>query len=481
MSKKTRYTGFVLTIFVLMFWVVPAGAEVAVQCPCFNLDAIGRPDPTQLKATAAYNPATQNIECTNVTDVNGVFHANVACKALSAGDGHVIMGDGNDIYVFGFHEVTGTPVDQVMNFIYDPTAPGGKEGTESSAPTINALAGQEFYLTLSNMGMFERPDLADPHTVHNHGFPNAANIFDGEPFASIAVNMGESLVYYYKFVEPGTYMYHCHEEAAEHMQMGMLGNLNVRPQQDGTTQSYNGKNYMYFAYNDCSPYVGNFPVPANDCGSTGYDVSYPLEITAFDPQFHHSDNTYNDIDFGNMRDAYQLFDGRGYPYTINPCTAADRNNPGQIRQTAYPVQSTAATGYPACTASEAAQLASQILSVPGTPVISQNVSALITAKKGQKILLHFPSLATSEFNTVTLLGLPMQLVGQGARQYRGPTGLTYYKNTQSVTLGGGEGYDILIDTSNASAGTYFMYGSNLNFLSNDAQDYGGLMTEIVIN
>jgi hypothetical protein len=252
-------------------------------------------------------------------------------------------------------------------------------------------------------------------------------------------------------------MYHCHVEASEHMQMGMLGNLNVRPQQDGT--SHNG--YTHFAYNDCA-------APVNLCGSTGYDVAYPLEVTAFDPDFHHSDNSYNDIDFAAMRDAYQLFNGRGYPYTINPCG----------RQSAYPL---VPTNYPACSPAEQGQLYSQVLSTPSRNVSSQNVSALITAKLGQKILLHFPSLATSEFNTVTLLGLPMQVVGQGARQYKGPTGLTYYNNTHSITLGGGEGFDILIDTSNAKPGTYFMYSTNLNDLSNDAQDYGGLMTEIVIN
>ncbi len=50
--------------------------------------------------------------------------------------------------------------------------------------------------------------------------------------------MGASLTYFYNLVDPGTFMYHCHVEATEHMQMGMLGNLYVRPAQnrqpDGT-------------------------------------------------------------------------------------------------------------------------------------------------------------------------------------------------------------------------------------------------------
>ena len=90
----------------------------------------------------------------------------------------------------------------------------------------------EFYLTLTNVGMLIRPDLFDPHTVHFHGFPNASAVFDGVPDASVSINMGASLTYYYNLVEPGTFMYHCHVEATEHMQMGMLGNLYVRPIQN---------------------------------------------------------------------------------------------------------------------------------------------------------------------------------------------------------------------------------------------------------
>jgi FtsP/CotA-like multicopper oxidase with cupredoxin domain len=293
--------------------------------------------------------------------------------------------------------------------------------------------------------MFERPDLFDPHTVHYHGFPNAGSVFDGEPMASIAVNMGETLSYYYNNVEPGTYMFHCHVEASEHMQMGMLGNLYVRPQQDGTTVG--GCLSQLYAYNDGD-------------GSTCYNVGYPMQITGFDPIFHHDDNSFNSLDFANMNDTYNLFNGRGYPYTINPCG----------RQTAYPVQN-----YPACTPAMTTQLTNLV------GVVSQNVSALVTASVGQKILLHFPSLATVDFNTVTLLGLPMKVVGQGARQYKGPTGLTYYYNTNSITLGDGEGYDILIDTTGAQAGTYFLYTTNLNLLSNNDEDFGGMMTEIVLN
>jgi hypothetical protein len=43
--------------------------------------------------------------------------------------------------------------------------------------------------------------------------------------------------------------------------------------------------------------------------------------------------------------------------------------------------------------------------------------------------------------------------------------------------------EVMIDTAdaNVAAGTYFLYTTNLNHLSNFEQDYGGMMTEIVIS
>ena len=38
-----------------------------------------------------------------------------------------------------------------------------------------------------------------------------------------------------------------------------------------------------------------------------------------------------------------------------------------------------------------------------------------------------------------------------------------------------------LDTSDVEPGTYFLYATNLNYLSNNDEDFGGYMTEIVIN
>ena len=79
-----------------------------------------------------------------------------------------------------------------------------------------------------------RPDLFDGHTLHWHGFVNAIPLFDGVPELSLAVPIGRDLSYFYRPHDAGTYMYHCHFEDVEHVQMGMTGMVFVRPKQNGT-------------------------------------------------------------------------------------------------------------------------------------------------------------------------------------------------------------------------------------------------------
>jgi FtsP/CotA-like multicopper oxidase with cupredoxin domain len=447
--------------------------------------------------------------------------SSVVCRSVTCGDGHVNMADGADTYIFGFHDSTNTPEAKLAGSGFwlnqtpggartadscTPATPGGTvlsgnactfsisggpalsgacacncgadattlsclpcpgtspvatcqpDGTltgaaEFSAPTIIAREGQKLYITLTNVGFRERPDLGDPHTIHFHGFPNAGSVFDGEPMASFGINMGTSFTYFYDNKFPGTYMWHCHVEAAEHMQMGMLGNLYILPAQDGTSIAYpRGSLQPYtthtkFAYDDCP--TGSDPM----CGSTGYDVMYFLQETAFDPEFHRRDHTYMPVDFANMNDTYSMLNGRGYPDTVNPNILLNAAN--------APSQPTPG--------------------IPFTVDPATGARAPLAIKKGQKLLLHLSSLATEAFYTVTALGIPMRVVGQGAQLLRGPTGTNTSYATGSVTLSGGEGVDVLLDTTTVSPGTYFLYTTNFNHLSNDAEDFGGMMTEIVVS
>ena len=384
---------------------LPAGAAVFVQCG---------PNNANVNADGSITP--------------GALPANVACMHLTAGDGFISMADksaampqGKSLYVFGFADVTTKPSNEIM---LDSLA------ANFSAPTIALKQNQSFYLTLTNVSMAMRPDLFDPHTVHFHGFPQAAPVFDGMPEGSFGVNMGSSVTYYYKLNDPGTYMYHCHQEATEHMQMGMLGNLYVMPAQDGTPAL---AGYTKFVYNDGD-------------GSTGYDVGYPLQLTSMDPVFHDASLSINPLPFKNMKDTYAMINGRGYPDTVN--TAALPAPPEKVEF--------------------------------GNSESSQPIHALITATQGKRVLLRLSNLSVTNYYTVTAQGLPMKVVGQGARELRGPDGKVLHYDTASVTLGGGESAEVLIDTSQVEPGTYFLYTTNLNYLSNNDQDNGGMMTEIVI-
>jgi FtsP/CotA-like multicopper oxidase with cupredoxin domain len=354
---------------------------------------------------------------------NNVDIANVQCKHLTGGDGWVTMADGREMYIFSFSDVSDMPAADVLD--------AGVFRANSPAPTIVTQENEELYLTLTNVGTFQRPDLFDPHTIHYHGFPNSSAIFDGLPESTVSINQQASITYYYNNIEPGTYMYHCHVEATEHMQMGMLGNLYVKPKQ----------NVAGCDTGPCGP--GQYVYNDND-GSTSYDVEYAIQLQAFDHVFHDASANTQPLPFSDMVDTYPTINGRGYPDTTLP---TGQNPPIPADSTANP---------------------------------PQPVSSLITAASGQKILLRLSNLGVVQHYTVTVLGIPMQVVGRGARLLRGTGGQDVYYETNVVNIGGGETTDVLLDTANVESGTYFLYATNLNYLSNNQEDQGGYMTEIVI-
>src|ERR1700732_5128835 len=100
------------------------------------------------------------------------------------------------------------------------------------APLVAFDEDDEMFLTLTNVGMIMRPDLFEQHTIHFHGYPNASSVYDGVPDASVAINIGGSFTYYYLAPDAGTYFWHCHITPPEHLQMGMVGQLYVRPRQN---------------------------------------------------------------------------------------------------------------------------------------------------------------------------------------------------------------------------------------------------------
>ena len=354
----------------------------------------------------------------------------------------------------------------------------------------------EFFLTLTNVGMIMRPDLFEQHTVHFHGYPNASSFYDGVPDASIAINIGASFTYYYLAPDAGTYFWHCHITPPEHLQMGMVGQLHVRPRQDRVPQG--GNLYTYLGYQngiglpagtaadlrtECNPgrdILCSATMPAANTGategldklgnaqrytyndgdaSTAYDVEYPIQMHGFDPNFHFVGMTFNPEMFVDMKDKYFLLNGRSYPDTVSAGPQATMSTDGQLHY-------------------------------------SQPMPAIINIPAGGKALLRLVNLSVTEYHTLQSVGVPMKEVGFNAKLLRDQAGNNTEFYTNSITLGGGESLDVILDASDAgcssyagsgcaaklypAGSTFYVYTPQLDHLANDAENFGGMMTEVHI-
>jgi hypothetical protein len=78
----------------------------------------------------------------------------------------------------------------------------------------------------------------------------------------------------------------------------------------------------------------------------------------------------------------------------------------------------------------------------------------------------------------------MKVVGWNAKLLRDQAGENTEFYSNSITLGGGESCDVILDASNTTlnppGSVFYIYSTNLDFLSNDAENFGGMMTEVHI-
>jgi hypothetical protein len=431
---------------------------------------------------AGYIPAGHQSVTVTVTAVNinnAFFAPNFAFQYIAPTTGLADVNGSSDATASSAPAITGH-VDprQIMDV--------GVMNGNIPAPLMAIDEDDEFFLTLTNVGMIMRPDLFEQHTVHFHGYPNASAFYDGVPDASVAINIGASFTYYYLAPDAGTYFWHCHITPPEHLQMGMVGQLYVRPRQNRVTTGTD----LYAARQKQDLDLRTACVSANDIlcsnplpvlptnatgtvgraaggnyayndgdGSTYYDVEYPLQIHGFDPNFHFVGMTFNPEGFADMKDKYFLLNGRSYPDTVTP---------GPL----------------------------ETQSADGVNHFSQPLPAIITITAGQRALLRISDLDVSEYQTLASLGIPMQVIGYNAKLLRDQAGNNMYYATNSITLGGGESLDVVLDTCLArstpsdpsstcttkmATGTYYLYTPNLDHLSNDAENFGGLMTEVHVN
>ncbi len=122
---------------------------------------------------------------------------------------------GKEIYAFGYTD--------------NPNGPAKIPG-----PTFVVNEGDTVNLTLVNdkdpTKTLVNAD-GDGHTIHLHGL-DLPSAMDGDPMTAPGqhpVMQGTRFKYTFVAKKPGTYWYHCHESAAEHVQMGMYGAIVILP------------------------------------------------------------------------------------------------------------------------------------------------------------------------------------------------------------------------------------------------------------
>jgi FtsP/CotA-like multicopper oxidase with cupredoxin domain len=112
---------------------------------------------------------------------------------------------------------------------------------------------------------------------------------------------------------------------------------------------------------------------------------------------------------------------------------------------------------------------------------AQPLNTVINIPVGGKALLRISDLDVTEYQTLASLGIPMHVIALNARLLRDTAGNNMAYDSNSITLAGGESLDVILDASDPkySAGqTFYLYTPNLDHLSNDAENFGGLMTEV---
>ncbi|MBK1811822.1 multicopper oxidase domain-containing protein [Clostridium sp. YIM B02505] len=235
-------------------------------------------------------------------------------------------------FVGGLYKVDDKVVDENLNW-ETPKNLNYLYGLKGSAylpsPIIWGEVGDKIYITLINLGM-KYVNIMDPHTVHMHG-AHVATQLDGFPELSFAVpmweytgsNKPETLTYYFYPEHPGTLMYHCHQEASEHVQMGMYGALIIYP-------SYKSLAENGIKKDKCGRWLNNGEVVPNIPRSATnrnfaynnihsfFNKEYIMLLSDIDQTWH--DSILNGTDFNpvDYKPNFWLVNGRPFPYSLLP-------------------------------------------------------------------------------------------------------------------------------------------------------------------
>ena len=359
---------------------------------------------------------------------------------LYATDGWMTLADGTTLYGYGFvggrqgesltfakSSKDGSPAANVTLPGGAPAPTGGPMTTAESvfagnaqfpAPVIYASVGDVVEIRLKNLGVTAPDAPNDPHSIHLHGLDvDAAN--DGVPETSIGAvpvpetgeesgenenpGAGNVVVYMFTATHAGTYMYHCHQEADIHVQMGMFGALVIYNQDDPAAATGPGKGKGGTLY------------------GWHYDRDYILLLSEVDTNQHESEEFsynpgFNPVEY---KPQYWFINGLNFPNTIH--VGLNWNN----WIAAHPNYDPFIVG-------------SISFKHPGTKVTD-----------GEKVLIRMINMGF-ETQPMHMHGFHGKIIGSDQRAWTWandptstPFGEGLEKNT--VTIGSGETYDWLVD------------------------------------
>ncbi len=222
--------------------------------------------------------------------------------------------------------------DGKITYVFGYTAdPKGK--AQVPGPVLSVNEGDTVNLTLINdkdptKTPFNKD--GDGHTVHLHGL-DLPSAMDGDPMTAPdghAVLPGTRYTYHFVANHAGTYYYHCHQEAAEHIQMGMYGALVVHP-----------RGAANLAYE----------------GTPAFDKEYTFVLSEIDSENHQKDFEHlqagkDDVNWTTFHANYFLINGKAWPDTMMDPTTNIQATIGQkvlvrLINTGYEVHSIHSHGF----------------------------------------------------------------------------------------------------------------------------------------
>jgi FtsP/CotA-like multicopper oxidase with cupredoxin domain len=286
---------------------------------------------------------------------------------LYATDGYIEMADSLPVYSYGFiggregadftyttSYCTGDGVTRTCGKPTNVTVAGGAVAPQGGpwtgqdaqfagnaqfpAPIIYSKVGDVVEIRLKNLGVTAQPNAPnDPHSIHLHGLDvDAAN--DGVPETSLgavpanlcadgstdptgscaaaggsAPGAGNVIVYMYAAEHAGTYMYHCHQEADIHVNMGMFGALVVYNNGDpaamtGPGQGKGGDLYGFRYDRDYVLLLGEFDIRGHADEEGTYVAGGLLPPNTWDP---------DPFNWALYEPQYWFINGISFPNTVH--------------------------------------------------------------------------------------------------------------------------------------------------------------------